>query len=464
MSAALAAEVVEFEQFNDALFLHVAQEPAELRAIAIPEMPGDQLVRARAARFAGNCIANQEVAVEYLPKSPINSLFEALPLAAEGDLAARSMIRTNVLTDVSERTLKSGHVTEVELTVDERGLVHQDGHSLESIQANNILFTSHSPQMQERVDAEVNNVFRLSNELRAGRLEQNSFVVMSRAADNMSLDKMREIGFFTDTMSVSIQVIRKDGDKLLMETAFVAGAVRPGEERHDAQTIAAIGNRLGVDLRNKSAAELIDTPLLIPNKLIPHGVIDIVELYDASASEEVFFGEAKPSQDYQAYRRKCIEKETQFKPLVEKITDQLIDEAATIHNPVEATQRLAKLSGQAMVQQAMFDYDIMPEVFGTHAAEYITAGRLQFEQGNYEAGMRLTLEAKRVEKSSSCPNGGGSSVVGEQGSSESSSKESESGDCEFVSKECPKCGAKNVHTTVSRGVIKGRCGCRAKIK
>ncbi|MCA9323894.1 hypothetical protein KC992_02210 [Candidatus Saccharibacteria bacterium] len=50
----------------------------------------------------------------------------------------------------------------------------------------------------------------------------------------------------------------------------------------------------------------------------------------------------------------------------------------------------------------------------------------------------------------------------EQDSSDRTSDETEMEDCDFISKECPKCGAKDVKTECRKGVYYGACGCTSK--
>jgi hypothetical protein len=462
----MAAEVA-VEQFIPDVYT----EQAIVLVEAVPEMLEDRFTRQRAAHFIGTCLAENDVRLDLVPEAssqanPIDSLYDAIRLAAErNDSDARRLIETNVATDVIERTIKAGHVIKVDLNVDDAGRIQQFGQSMESVQANSLRQTeTRSPQMMERTKAEALNTFRIDSLYRQGVLEDYNFVVFSRAADDMDRDEMAEAGFFVETMSCAIQVTTAEDDHLTMESAFVAGVKADGWPRHDAETITTVASRLGVDVAGKSATELIATPLLVHKSLMPNGVIDLVQLYDESAGG-TFFGEHKAAEDYVSYRQKCREREELLSPKVQAITNELIAEAPTIHSRAQATRRLHKLSEKHMVQQAVMDNSIDPRVFGP-AAEHINAARIFFEQGHIEEALRSTRQAERTAVSSSCPNGSQRDAEqGQEGDSQSSTSASEEvGDCDFISKECPKCHKKNVRTVISKGKISGSCGCTAKLK
>lgn len=433
----------------------------------VPHMGEDLLVRQRAAQFIGACVTGEQVA---LPESvaatqPIESLYDAISKAHEGNQVARRMVETNARTDVIERTIKAGHVIKVELDVDEAGVIRQHGQSMESVQANSLRLASDHPHMLERTKAEATNAFRIEEAYSAGKLDEHYFVVFSRAADNMSKHDMHKAGFFTDTMSCAIQVTKVENGQLTTETAFVAGVRQPGGDRHDKEAVATVAERLGKGsiYKNKDDAETIDMPLLIHKSLLPKGVLDLVAWYDEAAGD-TFFGQIAPAEDYVSYAAKCREREATLQPKVAAITEELIAAAPRLSGPVEACQMLHELSERHMVEQAVFDDTINPLVFGAPAASNIEEARRQFEQGNLEAGLEFTQKAINIADSSSCPGGVKSnSNTGETGD-DNSSTDSYEGNCEFVSKECPVCHKKNVKTTVTKTHIKGDCGCKVSKK
>lgn len=434
---------------------------------AVPEMAEDVMTRFRAAKFIGACLANQQIEIQYSEESleiqPIESLHDAIQKAAKGGPIAYKMVETNARTDVIERTIKAGHVIKVDLMVDASGKIQQHGQSLESVQANSLRLAADTWQMRERTEAEATNSFRIEQFHRQGKLDEYSFVVFSRAADNMTEQQMTDAGFFVDTMSCAIQVTTVSNGQLSTESAFVAGVKRPGDERHDSNTVIATAEKLGISLHGKNAAETINTPIIIHNSLIPNGVIDLVKLYDDI--NNTFFGEAKPRQNYEEYLVKCQEREAMLQPKVDAIVAELIGEAPNIKDRLTAVKRLHKISEKHMVEQAVFDHSINPLVFGPTSAEHIIHARLEFELGDISDGFIALKKAIDTADSHSCP-----SLLKKTFELKDDLFENEKSDdstCEFVSEECPVCHKKNVKTTVTKKVISGvakkiisgDCGC-----
>jgi len=272
----------------------------------------------------------------------------------------------------------------------------------------------------------------------------------------MDTKEAAEAGFFVETMSCAIQVTSATEQGLVTESAFVAGIAREGEERHDKETIEKVGQALGVNFANKTAAEVLDSPILVHKDLMPNGVVDLVELYDTCAGG-TFFGQDTSGEDYVEYVAKCKEREAGFAEKVELIVEDLIAEAHVINDPLTATKRLHKISEKHMVVHAIHDKTIDPRVFGP-AARNIETARLYEAQGKLEEAQVETVKAINNAVSASCPNGATTTSASGEKSSESDE------DCEFTSKECPLCHKKNVKTTVKKisdthKRVTGACGC-----
>jgi hypothetical protein len=215
-----------------------------------------------------------------------------------------------------------------------------------------------------------------------------------------------------------------------------------------------------------TAAETIDTALLIPKSLMPNGVIDIAKMLDDAAGG-LFFGQDKPRQDYEEFLAECRRREQEMQPTVEKIVNEIISLADTISTPLHASQLLGEVVGKYMVQASVTDARIDPRVFGTESAWHITYAREQIAAGNYEQAHQATHLAVLADTSTSCPGGvkrnrgieGGIPDMLDEASGRLSDDAEKIEDCDFVSKECPMCHAKNVKTTSKGGVFYGACGC-----
>ena len=434
---AAAATLEQIPQFLDQQYLPV---------IEVPQMETDYAVRRRTAQFIGAITMNDSAELCSI-EAPIESLQGAIKRAAEHDPTARRLVETNVGTDVIERTIKTGHVMQkTPLLIGAEGKIWQFGQTMDSVQANSLRLASSHPVMRARTEAEARNAFRIEQLNKQSLLEDYSFVVLSRA------EQLPQFGFFTETMSVSIQVTSKDGDGLALESAFVSGVSALGQPAHDAETIAKLGQALSVDLSGKTPAEIIDTPLLIHKSMIPNGVIDLVKMYDQAAGG-TFFGENRPVGDYLTYLESCHERELSFAPRVQQITNELIASADEIDSPIAAVQLLNDLSEKHMVKQAIFDDSINSRVFGHLSSDYIVLARRALEEGNIEAADAYGRSAVATAQSSSCPS-----------ATEAGTKNNEDGDCDFISKKCPLCERKNVKTTVRKigrhsKRISGSCGC-----
>ncbi len=381
--------LAEVYQFNE-----VADQPPQV--IIVPEMADDQLVRHRAARFAGQLASQSTVEVDkaLTDAEPHTTLFEAVT-TGNSDL-----VRANVEANMVEIAFKAGFVTEVQLQEDENGHTHQYGQSLKSIQANNLLHGTDSGEMHQRSQAENRNVFRFESVKQTGLLQNHWFVTVSRTATEMTERAMDQAGFFTETMSLSIQATTDLDGVLTMESAFMAGVAEEGGERRDEEIVAAIGEAIGVDLRGLSATELLDMPLLIPKSLMPNGTIDLVAMGDEPFG--TFFGQNKPGQDYLAYREACRQHRAMFSQKVDKVTDQLMKEAVHIKDEIDATKRLHELCGDEMVRQAVVDEWIDPGVFGPQSKPFIIEARRQLALGNSHAGLEATKKALEVADPRSC--------------------------------------------------------------
>lgn len=442
--AVAAEQIYQFQTFETPQPFEAPQPPA--LALVVPELAEDVFTRHQAERFIGRVMLDRTVeAIPEASKTSTGSLYDAVQRAYEGDAVARQLIATNVRTDVVERTIKAGHITAVELDVDAQGKLRQFGQTMESIQANSLAYAADQSVMRARSEAEVRNSFRIENLHRQGLLQDYAFVVFSRAADDMSPADMVEAGFFTDTMSCAIQLTTASEAGLSLESAFVAGVARPGQARHDADAVAAVAERLGVELGGQSATELLDTPLLIHKSLLPNGVVDLVQLYDEAAGG-TFFGEAKPGSDYLEYRAACQQREAGFAPKVAAIVAKLIAAAPAINTPVAAVQRLHTLSEQHMVEQAVGDRSINPMVFGRVAAAHIAQARAFQELGQLQQAQGAIAKAQTTATSSSCPTAmkvSKKDALGQSDDVTDTETDTETESDETVRMTCPFCGDKN---------------------
>lgn len=415
--------------------------------IAVAETPDDVEARARADRLirrAGFLALQPEVSINSLSEefqARNTSLLEAAKWARTGDRTARKVVETNVLTDLIERSIKAGHVMSVDLEVTADDKVMQHGQLMDDVHVNALRFASELPQMRGRAEAETRNGARIEVAQQNGLLKDYCFVVFSRYPDNMTEAQAGRVGFFTETKSCAIQVTTIKDGHLVTESAFVAGAKKPGAIAHDGQVINSLAAQFGQDYAGKNTTEIIDRPLMIHKSLMKHGVIDLVRRYDELAGG-TFFGEQKPRQNYESYVRMCRQRESELGAIVQKIADQLIADAKHMSHPLEATRRLHTLSQQQMVDYAISNGYINPRVFGKTAAAHIEDARFYLDRGQFDRFLESRNRAQSTASSSSCPT---SEQLGiddpDAGENNGNRAEAEqSGDKKMMN--CPFCGAK----------------------
>lgn len=436
--------------------------------IAVPEMPGDELVRRRAERFVrtlGAQAVRQAVEgsgrFENRPESRYPTLMHEIHAAAQGDGQAQFALAANAATEMSEIGYKEGHRTQVALEVEPDGTISQYGQRLLDVYAN-ILQLVPQGLMRLRTSAETANGFRMMDVRRQGLLKEYAFVVFSRYPDDMGEAEADKAGFFVETKSCSIQALYEWGGKLVQDSAFVAGVRTPGAERHDRVAIEGIGAELGVPLAGKDALATIATPLLVHRSLMPDGVVDLVKRYDRYAGS-TFFGTAKPPEDYIAYLGKCREREEQLKPRVQAVVNELMAESGRIQTPLGAFKRLHELAQRSMVDLALQDASIDARVFGVEAADYIRESRLWLGQGDYGRFMQAREGAQSAARSSSCPAGiagasGEEASGGEAGAADGGSRMGSAGERRKMN--CPFCGATQYGDPCSPNQYCSKCTAR----
>lgn len=358
--------------------------------------------------------------------------------AAMGSEPARHVIEMNAMTDVSERLFKTAHQNKVCLKIVDKHL-QQNGRKLVDIHRHSLENLVLTPEMLRRTKQEMHNALLFDELYGLGMLKTHNAVVFSPTPTAMPLEEKRKYNFFMDTESCSIQMLSVEGEQANFETAFVAGKATPGSPRHDLQAIQKLAERYGVRVDAADGTDMLQYVMLIPKEELPHGVVDMVRRYDDAAGG-TFYGEAKPVQDYVQYVEVCEARNRGFQGIVDKITNQLIGEAAGFKTPLDAVMRLDELSERYSLDLAQTDKTINAAVFGEVAAGHLLAARHYQEIGEIEMANASMLEAKRTAVSGSCPlfknmemSGGG------EGGDDGASSEGE-GKKKWM--HCPNCNAR----------------------
>lgn len=426
-----------------------------LTAIEIAALPSEQELREKTARLIGR-VGMTEVSVETEP--PL-TLMEAAQRAEAGDEEARKLVKNNVFTDWIERTYKSGHVIRVVLTVDQCNRLMQHGQTIEDVNINALEHLKH-PALKKRGEIEAHNGIRQQFCYEQGLLKNNAILTRSTVLDEVSKAEAEKLGYFTATMSCADQLLTDEDGEIVLYSAFVAGADSPDGERFDFDAIVASSAEFGIDYRGLSSNEILSRPALIPKRLLPNGILTVVEKYDDHApGDNRFFGRVNEGpRDYQAHMLECDRREREADARVEKVVNQLLAASSTFKTPTDATGLLHELNDLQLKAAITYDTSIDSNVLGAEAQPYVEQARYYYQTGDEAAMLHAQYLALTKGKSYSCPtdrDAADESQLAENESEKSTSLK----DCEFISKECPKCGEKNVHTVVRKGKYYGACGC-----
>ena len=419
--------------------------------LSAQELDGEHAARMAAIRFAGEVLIGSEVHKE--DTQPYHSLYDAARDAYQGKPEALEMIKTNVTTDVIERTIKAGFVSDkVRLETDGNGTLIQHGQSSRSIQANSLRRNQNHPVMLKRTEAETRNNFRIEQMNREGLFKEYNLVVFSLA------ENLPDCGFFTETMSCSIQVTSEDEQGLTLESAFVAGKDNHGHV-FAKETVERIYKEWArVDISNMDNAQILDLPLLVPKSLMNGGVVDMVKLYDFFAGSDKFFGLDQPKQDYDLFRQQCSQRQAEYGLTVDQITADFLFQVPMLKNKQAASELLDILSEKYTVVRAVTDENIDPMVFGATAANYIYDARISLNRGDWDGANSSIRSAQATAKSSSCAVAGGADSSRNQSEAAGSDGEDKYGSLSFY---CPN-GHKN---TRERNQLLDRCKyCKISVK
>lgn len=354
----------------------------------------------KATQFLGTLSMRGQVEVSYVPEHVSDTtLLAGIQSARLGDANSLSMVKTNVMTDVAERLYKVAHQSKVALQFEQGRLIQNNRHLID-IHRNTFENMTLNSVMRKRSEHELRNAYMFEELQEAGVLQTHAALVFSCAPKDEAT--LRNYGFYTDTASCSVQMLRAEGNSAILETAMVAGKKTALGVRHDEATIKALAADEGIELLPMDSDDMLQFILLVPKSEIPNGISDIIRRYDQKAGG-TFYGQDAPRQDYLAYAEICRQRDAQFIPMVESITNQLLHDAAGFKNPIDAIKRLDELSERYCVDKGIEDKSIDVAVFGAEAAFHIQQARDFMARGEYDLASQSALQAKQTATSSSCP-------------------------------------------------------------
>lgn len=408
-SLAVRPQILETEPKRPTLeIVDQAYESISNGVTFVSELPGDSEIVAQAERrLKFRLVGGQalEQTVECNDK-PITDIREGIIWASRGDEEGVDMVDANVRTEMIEQVYKAGNVIKINLDVDEND-IYQHGQRMTAVANNAYHLASDDPIIKPRTIAEAKNIPRMKRLFDEGILEDNVFLRLSMCAEGVSDEKLDKLKFFSATKSMSVQMAYSENGQLVDEVAMVAGVAEPGAERHDRSMAEGIAEHFDKSYEGMSSAEILENGLLIPKEYVENGVVDIVRIMD-DINGGTFFGQDIPDQDgseqgYIDYAEFCERRAARFNRDIEEVRNQLIAEADKFMRPVVASQRLAKLVEQRMVDKALTDKSIDPTVFGSKSAENLIQARQLRAQGNHHEAQAFMQVALATAQGGSCP-------------------------------------------------------------
>jgi len=356
----------------------------------------EEAARKRVFRFLGSiAIRGEDHEQTSAEAESSTTLLEALWAARDGNEEARKTTELNVQTDVAERLFKTGR-TVVRLQM-VHGHLEQHGRRQVDIHSNTLQHTILIPEMTARTLMELQHTVLFEELHAAGMLKNSDILIFSPTPTSMSIKDKKAYRFFLDTESCAMLRMSATGDDVTFRTTFVAGKRTPDSDRHDLQAIRKIAKQHGTMITDEDGSDMLRYMFIVPRDMG-----DEAELYDEAVGD-TFYGEAKPSRDYEEYAQECADRTADFSFITTQITAQLLAEADQFVHPLDAVKRLDELSEQWCVKYAVLRPHINAAVFGPVAASHIEQARLYEMAGDYNRAEVSMHAAQQTAVSGSCP-------------------------------------------------------------
>lgn len=433
-------------------------------AVFADSLEHDVLTRRRFAKFMGSIVLKAEGSVEYADAESASLLQVAEDYYSENQEArgnARNRLKTDFTTNVFEILCASGHVSEVEAE-HVYGSFYQYGYSLPAMYAHGALHAKDLSE-QARRGAEGVNEFRIEDGYRAGFFQTHYFVEASRAPDDMDTETAEANGYDTKTWKCKLRLtdVSTDGKRVTSE-ASVAGVDSVSGERHDEEGIKAIREGLDLETVDLTATNALSRAFWVPKAKLPHGAASLAKLFDSGLEHPAFFGVRAAEGDYATITEQSRERERRAALLQDQWIESLASDIRQASSCEAALKVMARCAKDFAAEICGTDTAYNPGQFGQVAAAHIEAARYHANRGEQQAyqqaleaakqtaivymcGMRLEMEKNEA---------------GEMIEKDSNKPEK---DCDYISKECPLCHAKNVRTYETKAKIE--CGeCKGSVK
>jgi hypothetical protein len=434
---------------------------AQHRPKLVENLPQETEAQARFYHFLGRTCVKRALESSAEPEVGVSNLTLAKSIteAKKDNMEADARVDISIATATTEAYFKTGHFTRIEKSLNNAGEVVQFGLTTEKMQQDAIVTRPHRPtQLKEFTKAELQNGLREQQLVRDDKLQDSWMVVASLVPKGMPeawLDH-RGDGFFTYSMTYSLQGTTQEGLDIFTETVFDKGTLADEQasyqERQDQRfDLAAFGKVcewLGLPAP-RSELEALQTPLYIPKRLMPNGMIDFWRWMDVAADELRGQQVVRTVDQYRDRVATSAAREASLAEVKAKIKHDLLA-LDDFERDIEAVEALWELTRKHGYKAAATNQHIEPLAFGIKASRKLLVAKNFISLGEDDEANRWLTFGLEDAIITGCggSNGGGSCGLRDlnHSSSEFSKAKSlldfEEGDSVTLDEErpCVKCG------------------------
>jgi hypothetical protein len=220
-------------------------------------------------------------------------------------------------------------------------------------------------------------------------------------------------GYFTRTMSYSMQATTAEGGTVVTETAFRKGTSADETamyadrqaQRYDLEAIGMVYESLGFPAP-KTALEFLENPLLLKKSEFPNGILDVLRRCDIAADVLQDVMNPRDIADYMGLFERSAARDATLADVRTHVRQDLLAAVGTFEHPEDAIKLLWDLVRDHAVRDAGSNEAIDAIAFGPLAAVHIGKAREAHAAGDDEGRDKWVAEAMEVSSVSGC--GGGS--------------------------------------------------------
>lgn len=349
-------------------------------------LPHEQEASAAFYRFLGRpaiagALAERKERSEIVQGSKA-TLAQSIELSKKGNEEAEARVDIAIATATSEAFFRRTHITRIKKTVNEVGEVVQFGLTTEQMHSDSVVHRPHRPQeLKEFTKQEVRNGFREQELMRNGVLDDAWIVVASFVPKNMpeKLLDHRGDGYFTRTMTYSMQGTTKEGADIITKTIFDQGTAASEDasyeerqnKRFDLPAYQRVCEWLGVPVP-RDELEALGSPLVISKKIMPNGMLDFWRWMDVAADEIRGKYVVRTIDEYVTREQLSREREASIVDVQAKIKKELLA-VGGFTNDLQAVELLWELTRRHGYKAAARNDFIEPMVFGKGARKLLVA-------------------------------------------------------------------------------------------